>query len=68
MKSKKKSIFIGVVDRKQQRLFPFSYSSGNALCFYGGGRIWFGSMDDGKFIQTSSQFTEGDIVTMIIQR
>lgn len=67
IKSKKKSIFIGVVDKKQ-RLFPYSYCSGNALSFYGGGRVWFGSIESGKFIQTQSQFQEGDIVTMIIQR
>ena len=43
-------IMIGVVDRHAQRQQQSSYSSGNAVCYYGYGRIFYG--DKGKYSRT----------------
>ena len=68
IKAKKRSIFIGVTDRLCQRLQENSYSSGNAICYYGGGRVWHGPVDEGKCYETDQKIEEGDIVTMKVNR
>lgn len=42
LKSKKSTIFIGVVSKALRKDSRTSFKSGNAIAYYGGGRIWFG--------------------------
>ena len=66
--SKKTSIFISVVSKASQKNARSSFKSGNAMAFYGGGRIWYGSQSDFKFLDVSTKLSEGDKVVTCVSR
>lgn len=68
IKSLKKSIFIGVVNPQKQKERRSSFSSGNALAMYGGGRVWYGEVMEGKCEKIKFTFQEGDRVSMLVER
>ena len=68
LKAKKSSIFIGVVSKALRKEERNSYKSGNAITYYGAGRIWFGPQLEMKFVETKNDFAEGDEVIVIVDR